>query len=95
MAADFEWEDECYFLDFLNPSLHALLTVDPAKLVDPDRVNARRTGELFGHAMPLSWTLETGKSRRFYTALGHKKEDYANPILYSHIRGGILWTLGR
>lgn len=93
LAADFEWEDECYFLDFLNPSIHSLLTVDPAKLVDPDRVKTRRTGELFGHAMPLSWTLETSKSRRFYTALGHKKEDYANTFLYNHILGGILWTL--
>ena len=93
MAAEFEWEDECYFHEFLNPSMHPLLTVDPAKLDDPDRVKNRRTGELFGHAMPLSWTLETGKSRRFYTALGHKKEHYTNPVLYNHILNGILWTL--
>lgn len=95
MAAEFEWEDECYFHEFMNPSMHPLLTVDPTKLVDPDRIKANRTGEMFGHAMPLSWTLETGKSRRFYTALGHKKEDYANPLLYNHILGGILWTLGK
>ena len=93
MPAEFEWEDECYFHDFMNPGMHVLLTVDPTTLVDPERVKARRTGEMFGHAMPLSWTLETGKSRRFYTGLGHKKEDYANPVLYNHILGGILWTL--
>ena len=93
MPAEFQWEDECYFHDFMNPSMHPLLTVDPTKLEDPDRVAKRRTGEMFGHSMPLAWTLETGKSRRFYTSLGHKKEDYANPVLYNHILGGILWTL--
>ena len=93
MPSDFEWEDECYFHDFMNPSMHTLLTVDPTKLVDPDRIAKGRTGEMFGHAMPLAWTIETGKSRRFYTSLGHKKEDYANPVLYNHILGGILWVL--
>ena len=31
---------------------------------------------------------------QFFTALGHQKEDYANPILYKHILGGILWAMG-
>jgi uncharacterized protein len=93
LTSDFEWEDECYFFESMNPGIHALLTVDPAKLDDPDRVKDGRTGDTFGHAMPLAWSIETGKSRRFYTALGHKKEDYSNPILYNHILGGILWTL--
>ena len=93
MPTEFEWEDECYFHDFMNPSMHPLLTVDPAQLVDSERIAKGRTGEMFGHAMPLAWTLETGKSRRFYTGLGHKKEDYSNPVLYNHILGGILWTL--
>jgi type 1 glutamine amidotransferase len=93
MPADFEWEDECYFFEFVNPNIHSLLTVDPAKLDDPERVKYGRTGELYHGAMPLSWTLEQGSSRRFYTALGHKKEHYSNALLYQHILNGILWTL--
>lgn len=95
LGAEFDWEDECYFHEFLNPRIHALLTVDPTKLTDPDRVKTGRTGDLFGHAMPLSWTLESNGSSRFYTALGHKKEDYANPVLYRHILGGIQWVLDK
>jgi hypothetical protein len=36
-----------------------------------------------------------GAGRAFYTALGHSKEAYTNPILYRHILGGILWSMER
>lgn len=92
MSATFEWEDECYFLEFMNPDLHPLLVTDPSKLDDPQRAEYPRG--LVGDAMPLAWTLHQDGGRQFYTALGHKKEDYANPILYNHILGGILWAMG-
>jgi type 1 glutamine amidotransferase len=44
--------------------------------------------------MPLAWYMEVEGGREFYTALGHKKEDYENPILYRHILGGLLWAMG-
>jgi type 1 glutamine amidotransferase len=88
----FEWEDECYFLEFLNPDMHALLTVDPAKLDDPDR--PKHPASLFGASMPLAWTLRVGGARQFYTALGHKKEHYRNPLFVGHLAGGILWAMG-
>jgi len=93
LPASFEWEDECYFLEYLNPALHPLLVTDPAKLKDPDR--AKHPTDLVGDSLPLAWTLQLGPARAFYTALGHTKECYSNPILYRHILGGILWTLER
>jgi type 1 glutamine amidotransferase len=92
MAASFAWEDECYFLQYMNPDLHPLLVTDPSKLDDPDRAKYPRG--LVGDAMPLAWTLRQNGSRQFYTSLGHKKESYSDPILYNHILGGILWTMG-
>ncbi len=92
LPATFEWEDECYFHEFLNPDLHSLLTMDPATLDDPAR--AVHPAALFGHAMPLAWTLRPGAGRVFYTALGHKKEHYSNPLLAGQILGGILWAMG-
>ena len=92
MSATFEWEDECYFLEFMNPDLHPLVVTDPSKLDDPGRAKYPRG--LVGDAMPLAWTLQQDGSRQFYTALGHKKQDYSNPILYNHILGGILWAMG-
>ena len=93
LPSTFEWEDECYFLEYLNPDLHPLLVTDPAKLKDPDR--AKHPSDLVADALPLAWTLRIGGGRAFYTALGHSKEHYNNPILYRHILGGILWAMER
>lgn len=93
LPASFEWEDECYFQEYMNPDLHPLLVTDPAKLKDPDRAKYPRG--LVGDSMPLAWTLRVGAGRSFYTSLGHSKEAYANPILYKHILGGILWSMER
>jgi len=92
MAASFLWEDECYFIGYLNPNIHPLLVTDPAKLDDPER--SKYSWTLLGNALPLSWYMLEDGGREFYTALGHKKEDYANPILYRHILGGIVWAMG-
>ena len=92
MAASFQWEDECYFIGNLNPNIHPLLVTDPAKLEDPER--AKYPWTLVGNAMPLAWYMEVDGGREFHTALGHKKEDYENPILYRHILGGLLWAMG-
>jgi type 1 glutamine amidotransferase len=93
LPASFEWEDECYFVGYLNPDLHPLLVTDPAKLKDPDRAKYPRG--LVGDSLPLAWTLRIGPGRAFYTALGHSKDSYTNPILYQHILGGILWAMER
>lgn len=87
----FEWEDECYFLDYLNPDIHPLLVTDPSKLKDP--VRAKRHADLVGDSLPLAWSHELERGRAFYTALGHKKEHYTTLLLYNHILGGILWVM--
>ena len=43
--------------------------------------------------LPLAWYQEFDGGREFYLALGHNKEDYANPLLYGIIRNGILWAM--
>ena len=32
MPASFQWEDECYHIEYLNPEIHPLLVTDPGKL---------------------------------------------------------------
>ena len=91
LPASFTWDDECYYLDNLNKSLRPLLVTDPGKLDDPKK--DEYPGNLFGDAMPLAWYHEFEGGRSFYTALGHKKEHYQDPILLKHIRGGILWAI--
>jgi uncharacterized protein len=92
LPATYEWADECYYLDHLNPDIHVLLVTDPAKIDDPRK--EPYPGTQFGDSLPLAWSHEFDGGREFYTALGHKKEDYTNPLLYKHILGGILWAMG-
>jgi type 1 glutamine amidotransferase len=88
----FEWTDECYYHKEINPSLKVLLVTDPARLDDPRK--DEYPGARFGDALPLAWYHNFEGGRSFVTALGHKKEHYADPLLYRHIEGGILWAMG-
>ncbi len=83
----FEWEDECYVFDRINPSIKVLLTTDPSKIDDPKRTET--------HAeYPLSSYNTYDGGRQYYIALGHKKEHYAEPLFTQQLLGGILWAMG-
>ena len=88
LPASFEWEDECYLHENLNPDIKVLLTTDPAKIVDPGKPRYP------GVAIPLAWYHTYDGGREIFIALGHKKEHYANPIMRKFISGAILWAAG-
>ncbi|QNI35492.1 ThuA domain-containing protein [Edaphobacter albus] len=92
LDADFAWTDECYFTDHQSPDIHPLLTTDRTKLRGLDKMR-RSDPNTYPNPLPLAWTQTFDGSREFYLALGHRKEDYANPILYNLIRRGILWSI--
>lgn len=93
LPADFAWTDECYFLDHLNPDIHPVLVTDrtalkglPALKIDVDS---------FPNPLPLAWYHHFDGGREFYVALGHRKEDYSNPVLFGIIERGITWAMAR
>jgi len=43
---------------------------------------------------PIAWSHDYDGGRAFYTALGHTKESYADPLFIGHVAGGISWVLG-
>ena len=92
LPATFKWDDEFYYLDQLNTAIRPLLLVDPAKLDDEQK--KEYPGSRFGDSMPIAWYHKFEGGRSFYTALGHKKEHYQDPLMIKHIRGGILWAMG-
>jgi uncharacterized protein len=92
LPSTYQWKDECYFLEHINPDVHVLLVTDPTKLDDPDKAKFPDSG--FGHELPLSWYHNFDGGREYYLSLGHYKEDYSNPLLYNQILGGILWAMG-
>jgi type 1 glutamine amidotransferase len=93
LPAQFEWTDECYFLDHLDADIHPVLTTDRTKLTDLETVSAKADLASFPSPLPLAWYHVFDGGREFYVALGHNKEAYANPILYGIIRRGILWSI--
>ena len=92
LPAQFEWTDECYFIDHLNPDIHPVLVTDRTKL---SFLNLMKIDVgSFPNPLPLAWYHQFDGGREFYLALGHNKEDYANPTLYGIIENGILWAMG-
>ncbi len=85
------WEDECYYLDQLNPANHILLSADLTTVNDDQK--AEYPGTAFGNLAPLCWRRETETGRVWYTALGHKIEYYSDPQFLQHLLGGIRWVL--
>jgi type 1 glutamine amidotransferase len=86
-----KWEDECYFMDHLNPDIHVLLAVDLDTIEDAEKETY--PGKVFGRYFPLAWVHEFDGGREFYCALGHKIEHYSDPLLMKHLLRGIMWAM--
>ncbi len=85
------WEDECYFMNHLNPDINVVLAVDLTTL-DDDKVD-EFPGDIFGSLFPLAWYHTFDGGRQFYTALGHKIEYYSDENFIKHLQGGLMWVL--
>jgi type 1 glutamine amidotransferase len=93
LPAIWKWEDECYFINNLNPDIHILLAVDLNTVTD-DKM-AEYPGEVFGTMFPLAWCHRFDGGWEWYTALGHKPEHYKDKNFIEHLKGGILWVLAK
>lgn len=85
-------EDECYYMNELNPNIRVLLAADLRTVNDSEK--GVYPGRVFGDYIPLAWCHEFEGGRVFYTALGHDSKDYVDPVYLEHLTGGILWALG-
>ena len=86
LGATWRWTDEFYFLRDMPPGLRVLLAGDLATLVDPQKPKHESTH-------PLAWCHEFEGGRCWFTALGHRKEAYADPLFRRHLLGGIQWAM--
>lgn len=93
LPATWEWKDEGYLCDGLNPNLHILLEMDLTSVPKPPR--EKWPMKIEGQRYPLAWCQTFDGGRQFYTALGHDPAHYADPALRRHLIGGILWVLNR
>lgn len=87
-----DWEDECYYTNQLNPDIHVLLAADLTTVKDEKKTEY--PGAVFGNYFPLAWCHTFEGGRQFYTALGHKAAYYKDEKFLKHLEGGIKWAMG-
>ncbi|MBI5769906.1 MAG: ThuA domain-containing protein [Verrucomicrobia bacterium] len=92
LGATWQWADEFYYTDNMNPRMHVILAGEYGPLKDP-KATETDPGKQFGGIFPLAWCQEYDGGREFYTALGHKIEYYSDPNFQKHVLGGILWVM--
>ncbi len=91
LPAEFQWTDEAYFTDHANPGIHPVLVIDRTQLLYTSAMKS--DPDSFRNPLPLAWWQTFDGGREYYIALGHKKEDYENPVLYGLIANGIVWAM--
>jgi type 1 glutamine amidotransferase len=91
LPAVWKWEDECYYLNNLNPAIHVLLAADLTTVTDANMKDY--PGDVFGNSFPLCWYQEYDGGRQWYTAMGHNPKHYQDPNFIKHLTGGIRWAM--
>ncbi|RYF88418.1 MAG: ThuA domain-containing protein, partial [Chitinophagaceae bacterium] len=87
IPAGWENNDECYYVNTINPDLHVVMAHDLNSVDDKDKPL------WFGQSYPSAWCHEWDGGRQFYTALGHDGTMYNDPVFRSHILGGLQWVV--
>ena len=79
--------DEWYYYKDFDPTVHVLVTIDPATIGD--------TGEADVNPNPLVWCHNFGGGRVFYSALGHSDESWSEPYMIKLLTGALAWASGK
>jgi cytochrome c len=76
--------DELYNFKWIGLDLHILINIDESSY----------TGGQNGEHHPMSWYHNFDGGRAFYTALGHDRNSYIDPLYRQHLLGGIQYAMG-
>ena len=83
LPASWQRKDEWYNFKNINPNIKVILTIDETSY---------KGGEN-GAFHPMAWYHEYKNGKVFYTALGHTKESYQEPLFLQHLAAGILYSM--
>lgn len=92
IPTSWDTNDECYYFKEFNAAVHVLLVSDITNIKES---GTNTKPDTFGNRYPAAWCQEFDGGRVFYTALGHNKEDYNNPLYLSHLIQGLKWVLNK
>jgi len=76
-------KDEWYNFKSVEPSINVLIKIDETSY----------TGGTMNNNHPISWYHEFEGGKVFYTALGHTKECYTDPLFLNHVLAGLKWVM--
>lgn len=100
LGRSFDHFDEWYSMTNFAPNLHVLLVQDTAHMHDPnanghDWPPAGWDTPYKRPPYPSTWAHLYGRGHVFYTSLGHREEDWLDPLFQGILFGGLDWALGR
>ena len=80
------WEraDEWYNFGYFNEDVNVLLKLDTDSYEGSDHPGNH----------PIAWYHEYDGGRAFYTALGHTRESFSEPLFLDHLLGGLKYAAG-
>lgn len=78
------YTDEWYNFTKLSSAIQILITINEDSYLGGD----------YGEGHPIAWYHNFEGGRSFYTALGHREENYSDPLFLKHLLGGILYAMG-
>ena len=76
-------KDEWYNFKTMNPDVKVLIKADETSY----------EGGKMNNNHPISWYHEFEGGKVFYTALGHTKECYTDPLFLKHLWAGMKWAM--
>ncbi|MDR2233191.1 MAG: ThuA domain-containing protein [Tannerella sp.] len=84
-------KDELYVMKEMNPTVHVLMVSD---FSSPDFIPAATPmPNTFGKVFPCVWWNTFDGGRQWFSALGHLKEYYSDPVLMRHYLEGLKWLV--
>jgi len=81
-----ERNDEWYYYKDFDPTVHVLVTIDPASIGE---------GQPDVNPNPLVWYHNFGGGRVIYSGLGHSNESWSEPYMVSLLTGALSWAIGK
>ncbi|HYC85993.1 MAG TPA: ThuA domain-containing protein [Chryseosolibacter sp.] len=80
----FRRSDEFYNFKQINPDIKVLVKIDEASY----------EGGTNNNDHPMAWYHAYDGGRAFYTAMGHTNESFSEPLVLTHLWGGLRYVLG-
>lgn len=77
-------KDELYNFKWIAEGINVLIKIDE------NSYNGGKNGAYH----PMSWYRSYDGGRSFYTAMGHEKSSFADPLYLRHVLGGIEYAMG-